>query len=196
MDSPYRMDSQVIRLIVDMIVKNINSPLTSSMGRLFDGVAAIMGLRDRVSFEGQAAMELEMAAPDDHPLPRQAVYDYDIDMNALVWRIDWRPIIRGVVSDAQKQVPAADISNRFHWTLIHLFTDLCRRLRRETGLNRVVLSGGVFQNNILSNRLGGILARHHFEALTHRRVPPNDGGIALGQAVVAAARAATSPSPL
>jgi len=196
MDSAYRMDGQVIRLVVDMIVKNINSPLTSSMGRLFDGVAAIMGMRNRVSFEGQAAMALEMAIPDDHPLPRQAVYDYDIDMNAPVWKIDWRPLIRGVVSDAQKRTPAADISNRFHWTLIHLFADLCCRLRRETGLNRVVLSGGGFQNDILSTGLSITLARHHFEVFSHRQVPPNDGGIALGQAVVAAAQAATSPSPL
>jgi hydrogenase maturation protein HypF len=96
----------------------------------------------------------------------------------------------------QKQTPTADISHRFHWTLIHLFSDLCRRLRRETGLNRVVLSGGVFQNDILSTGLGATLARHHFEVFSHRLVPPNDGGIALGQAVVAAARAATSPSPL
>jgi len=190
------MDSQEVRLVGDIMLKNINSPLTSSMGRLFDGVAAIMGLRDRVSFEGQAAMALEMATPDDRPLPRQAVYDYDIDMNAPVWKIDWRPIICGVAADVQKRSLTADISHRFHWTLIHLFADLCCRLRRETGLNRVVLSGGVFQNDILSTGLCVTLARHRFEVFSHRLVPPNDGGIALGQAVVAAAQAATSPSPL
>jgi hydrogenase maturation protein HypF len=195
-DNRYCMDSQEVRLVGDIMLKNINSPLTSSMGRLFDGVAAIMGLRDRVSFEGQAAMALEMATPDDRPLPRQAVYDYDIDMNAPVWKIDWRPIICGVAADVQKRSLTADISHRFHWTLIHLFADLCCRLRRETGLNRVVLSGGVFQNDILSTGLCVTLARHRFEVFSHRLVPPNDGGIALGQAVVAAAQAATSPSPL
>lgn len=102
-------------------------------------------------------------------------------------RIDFRPIIRGVVTDAARGIDPAMISAKFHAALIHLFTDLAQTLGRQTGLKRIALSGGVFQNRILTRGLTQSLAAKGFEVLTHAQVPCNDGGISLGQAVAAAA---------
>jgi hydrogenase maturation protein HypF len=166
-----------------MIAKGINAPRTSSLGRLFDGVAAILGLRQEVAFEGQAAMELEMTAA------HAADGTYDVAWeDGGVRKISLAPIIRGVVDDTAAGVDAALISARFHQTMVRLFSDLCEILRGETGLNRVALSGGVFQNEILLRGLSRALEQRRFEVYSHRRVPTNDGGICLGQAVAAAAR--------
>ncbi|MFZ0132306.1 MAG: carbamoyltransferase HypF [Desulfobacterales bacterium] len=170
-----------------MIQKRINSPPTSSLGRLFDGVAAIIGLRSEVAFEGQAAMELEMmaAAVADQP------YDFSWRPGAVgaPLQIESAPIIRGVVEDLQRGTAVAVISARFHFTLMRLFTELCDQLRRETGLVRVVLSGGVFQNAVLLNGLIRNLEDRNLKVYTHKQVPTNDGGLSLGQAVIAAAQA-------
>ena len=171
-----------LTIISEMIAKGVNSPLTSSLGRLFDGVAAICGIRRQVNFEGQAAMELEMLAAD----AAGSTYDYE-------WRCDDTyiilpaPIILGVVKDLQDGKSVEDISAKFHWTLICLFADLCTVLRKDRDLNRVVLSGGVFQNSILLTGLINALEERNFSVFSHQQVPTNDGGIALGQAVVAAA---------
>jgi hydrogenase maturation protein HypF len=170
-----------VRLMQAMIARRINSPLTSSLGRLFDGVAAIAGLRSRVNYEGQAAMELEMAARDE----TEAVYDCACEGDGPI-RILPAPIICGVVADIGKGASVSAISVKFHNTLIRLLADLCDRIRRERDLNRVVLSGGVFQNaRLLAGLIPALMARG-FEVYSHRWVPTNDGGIALGQAVVAA----------
>ena len=175
-----------IRVIKDMIVRRINSPLTSSLGRLFDGVAAILGIHNYVSFEGQAAMALEMIARKEGSyLAAGRLYDFDLTANE-VCQISVRPFITGIVHDMEKGVSPADISTRFHLSLMQMYTELCDRLRNETGLNQVVLSGGVFQNAILLNGLIKGLERKGFEVFTNRGVPANDGGISLGQAVVAA----------
>ena len=159
--------------------------MTSSLGRLFDGVAALLGLRDRVSFEGQAAMELEMIVDD-------SISDgYD-----FLWEetgsgpipIHNASIIKGVMDDLMGGCAPSTISARFHNTLIRLFHDLCCHLRTSTGIDRVALSGGVFQNNRLLTGMGAVLEKSGFDLLTHRLVPTNDGGISLGQAVVAAAK--------
>jgi hydrogenase maturation protein HypF len=170
-----------VQLMQAMIAQRINSPLTSSLGRLFDGVAAIAGLRSRVNYEGQAAMELEMAARDE----TEAFYDYAWEADRPI-RILPAPIIRGVLADIDQGTSVSTISVKFHNTLIRLFADLCDRVRRERDLNRVVLSGGVFQNARLLGGLVAALMARGFEVYSHRRVPTNDGGIALGQAVVAA----------
>jgi hydrogenase maturation protein HypF len=170
-----------VRLMQAMIAQRINSPLTSSLGRLFDGVAAIAGLRSRVNYEGQAAMELEMAARDE----TESVYDCACEGDGPI-RILPAPIICGVVADIGKGTPVSTISVKFHNTLIRLLADLCDRIRRERDLNRVVLSGGVFQNARLLAGLIPALMTRGFEVYSHRWVPTNDGGIALGQAVVAA----------
>jgi hydrogenase maturation protein HypF len=171
-----------VRLIQEMIAKRINSPLTSSLGRLFDGVAAIAGLRSRVSHEGQAAMELEMAAQSE----TEPFYDYSIEGDGP-WRMLPAPIVRAAAADVGRGCPVGLISAKFHNTLIRLFGDLCDRIRAAHGLKRVVLSGGVFQNARLLTGLTQALEAKGFEVFSHRLVPTNDGGIALGQAMIAAA---------
>ena len=170
-----------IETIIEMIEKGINSPYTSSLGRLFDGVAALAGLRESVAFEGQAAMELEMAA--DHL--ETGAYAYAIPQGGAPLAIPVETIIQGIVQDVQKQVHLSEISMKFHNTLIHLFTDVCISFRQQTGFAKVALSGGVFQNSIMLSGLTNSLTSKGFEVLSHTRVPSNDGGIALGQAVVA-----------
>ena len=189
------IDEKKIKIMVDMISKKINSPYTSSLGRLFDGVAAIIGIRNQVFFEGQAAMELEMLiAPTLSSEKDQwragektiATYDYEwVSKDGYIVLLE--PIIRGVVKDMEKGVHPSEISSKFHMTLICLFSELCEVIRKESGLNRVVLSGGVFQNSILLTGLIRKLEKKSFEVFTHHLVPTNDGGISFGQAMVAAA---------
>jgi hydrogenase maturation protein HypF len=169
-----------LRVIRRMIAKRVNSPPTSSLGRLFDGVAALCGLRGRVSFEGQAAMELEMAAAEDADGLYEFAWQGPAPLSILT-----APIVRGVVEDLAAGRPAAIVSARFHNTLVALFAEICARVRSECGLHRVVLSGGVFQNARLLSGLMPALEARGFEVYHHRRVPTNDGGIALGQALVA-----------
>lgn len=176
------IDAKRIARIIEMISKKINSPATSSLGRLFDGVATIAGIRTHVFFEGQAAMELEMAAGETLP----AFYDYEWKSEEI-YKVMVQPLIRAVVRDVQAGVALAEISARFHLTLIRLFADLCGAIRADSGLNRVALSGGVFQNAILLSGLGQALSNKGFDVYSHRQVPANDGGISLGQAVIAAA---------
>jgi hydrogenase maturation protein HypF len=169
-------------LVLEMVRKRINAPLTSSLGRLFDGVAGIAGVCPRVAYEGQAAMELEMLATGAPSTP----YEYHWN-RPDIHRLDTRPIIRGVVEDLEAGVALPSIADRFHATLVAGFADICTRIRRERGLGRVVLSGGVFQNRLLLRGLSRALRAEGFEVFSHRLVPTNDGGLALGQALVAAA---------
>ena len=176
------IEEKNIKIIAEMISKKINSPLTSSLGRLFDGIASIIGIRNHASFEGQAAMELEMLADNN----RKATYDYEWVSNDT-YEVLTQPIVCGVVKDLEAGIHPASISSKFHMTLIKLFSELCEVIRKESGLNRVVLSGGVFQNSILLTGLIKSLKEKSFEVFTHTKVPTNDGGISLGQAFVAAA---------
>jgi hydrogenase maturation protein HypF len=178
----HEIEDQKIRILCEIMSKRINCPSTSSLGRLFDAVAAICGIRSRVNFEGQAAMELEMLAADQ----TDRIYDYQWE-EKTTYRILAQPIIRGVVNDIRTGIPTADISARFHRTLINLFADLCTVIGKQRHLDRVVLSGGVFQNSILLDGLIQALTEKNFEVYSHRKIPTNDGGISLGQAVVAAA---------
>ena len=176
------IEADKVKIIVDMVRKKINSPLTSSLGRLFDGIAAITGIRYKVAFEGQAAMELEMLAADKVA----DIYDYEW-ITTEGHKILTRPIIQGVVNDMVNGIHPSVISRKFHQTLIQMFSDLCAVIRKESGLNRVVLSGGVFQNSLLLTGLIKALEEKNFQVFTHSKVPANDGGICLGQAMVAAA---------
>jgi len=185
LDTPFMasVDRKQADILVAMMQQTLNAPLTSSMGRLFDGIAALIGLRRSVAFEGQAAMELEMTAAPEAAAP----YDFGWQASDEGLRIPTAPIIQGVVTDIRHGQSNAHISRRFHTTLIHLFTDLCSHLRRQTDLDRVVLSGGTFQNAILLEELSRSLMNSGFTVYTHRLIPPNDGGISLGQAVAAGA---------
>lgn len=172
-----------VRVAAAMAAGGVNAPLTSSAGRLFDAVAAILGLRRRVAFEGQAAMELEMEAAEGV----EEAYDTEWE-EGEPRRILPAPLVRAVVEDFRRGRPAAEISARFHNGLVRLFVRLCRRIRKERGLARVVLSGGVFQNALLLEGLLRGLAAEGFAVYSHEQVPANDGGIALGQALVAASQ--------
>ena len=163
-----------------MIAQGINSPLTSSCGRLFDGVAALIGLRRRVSYEGQAALELEMAIEED-----EGDYPFELEVDAGMLIFDPAATIRAVVGDLLAETAPGIISARFHNTLARMMVSACRSMRSATGLERVVLSGGVFQNLYLTERGATLLQAEGFDVYIHSLVPPNDGGLALGQAVVA-----------
>ena len=185
LDLPFlrSIDQRQADILVTMGRQGLNAPLTSSLGRLFDGVAALIGLRQQVAFEGQAAMELEMAIGGDDP----GVYDYRWQTVDASRRIEIAPIIAGIVTDVTRGVPGPVISRRFHTTLTMLCTALCSEIRLATGLDRVALSGGVFQNAVFSTALARQLAKEDFQVYTQRLVPANDGGLSLGQAVAAAA---------
>lgn len=182
-----------INLILAMIDKGVNSPLTSSLGRLFDGVAALIGIRNTVAYEGQAAMELEMMAGKG----RGQVYAFDWSSHTvrsgskagIVRRVLTAPLIKGIVQDLANGTAPSVISARFHATLVRMFSDLTCKLSRENSLNQVALSGGVFQNARLLSGMIQELTSQGLEVFSHSEVPTNDGGIALGQAVIAAAQA-------
>jgi hydrogenase maturation protein HypF len=177
------IEGDKIRTVQVMISKGVNAPPTSSLGRLFDGIAAIVGIRNQVAYEGQAAMELEMAIAGD----AKGFYDYQWVEEKEGHRVLVSPIIRGVVEDMERGLEASAISQRFHRTLIRLFSDLCRTMGQETALDRVILSGGVFQNVVLLAGLSQALKNAGFQVFSHGMIPTNDGGISLGQALVAAA---------
>ena len=175
-----------------MIQRGLNAPLTSSMGRLFDAVAALAGVRGVVSYEGQAAMELEWRA-DGQPLTSERDYAFALhrgrdDDAPLV--MDPAPVIRAVVQDVASGVDPSTVSARFHAAVANVVAQVCTRLRDATGIGVVALSGGVFLNARLVETLLPALAEKGFEVLRHRRVPPGDGGLSLGQLAVAAAGSA------
>jgi len=166
------------------IARGLNAPLTSSMGRLFDAASALLGICTEVTYEGQAAMELETAAAPD----TDRVYPYRIDRKEML-EVDARPFFAALRDDpAAPGVRAA----RFHATVAAFTAEVCGLIRAETELNTVALSGGVFQNVRLLGMLLGRLSEAGFDVIYHHAVPPNDGGLALGQAAVAAWRLHTT----
>jgi len=166
--------------VKQMIDKGINSPMTSSMGRLFDAVSALIGVRKEVYYEGQAAIELEMAAGGD-----ERSYSFEFQDNGDLNVILLEPSIRGVVSDLTAGVGAEVISARFHNTVAEMILTVCLKIQKSAGMKRVALSGGVFQNSLLLEKTFSFLEQAGFEVYTQHRVPSNDGGIALGQAIIA-----------
>jgi hydrogenase maturation protein HypF len=167
-----------------MLARRINAPLTSSAGRLFDAVAALAGIRDRVSYESQAAVELEGLATG---VPADESYPFEIEPGPDCV-VDTRPLVRAVARDAASGVGPATIARRFHSTLVEIVATVCDRLRRDTGLGAVALSGGVFLNALFTHEVCARLTRDGFRVHRHQLVPPNDGGICLGQLAVAAAQ--------
>jgi hydrogenase maturation protein HypF len=163
-----------------MIQRGINSVLTSSCGRLFDAVASIVGLRHEINFEGQAAMELEAAVSGGV----DGAYPFEVDAGDP-WTIDTRPMIRAIAHETLAGVSRGAVAAKFHSTLGAIIVEVSIRLRRAEGLNRVCLSGGTFQNMTLLDRAVRGLRQSGFEVFIHAQVPPNDGGIALGQVVIA-----------
>ncbi|MDQ5814692.1 MAG: carbamoyltransferase HypF [Actinomycetota bacterium] len=166
--------------ILQIAKEGINSPPTSSAGRLFDAVAAICGVRDVVTYEGQAAAELEQVA--------DPAVDMAYDCPVALGIIDGVGLVRWVVEDLVAGVDVPTVAASFHNGLALGLARACEEVRRGTGLSTVALSGGAFQNVVLLTRAAAELETRGFEVLTHRRVPPNDGGLSLGQAVVAQQR--------
>src|SRR5262249_29946934 len=185
------VSTSALKAVQVMIERRLNAPLSSSMGRLFDAVAALAGVRHEVSYEGQAAIELEWLASRSPPggaSPFDIVAARQAHMAEPTLALDMRPMIAEVVTEIRRGVGSAEIGRRFHSTIVELIANVCARLRAVSGLNAVVLSGGVFLNALLTTEAVARLASDGFQVYRHRRVPPNDGGLSLGQLAVAAAR--------
>ncbi len=182
-----RIDAEEREVIIGQLRRNINSPLTSSSGRLFDAVSSILGVRDVVDYEGQAAIELEMIAQDSE----EGSYGFDLNPSAQKnssLTVDTEPVIRGVLADQEKGVSSAVISAKFHNTVAEFCLAVCKKVRENEGISTVALSGGVFQNLYLTTKLERILEENDFKVFINQKVPTNDGGISLGQVVVAYAK--------
>ena len=166
--------------ILEMVAKGLNTPWTSSCGRLFDAVAVLAGGRQQINYEAQAAIEFMQAAGGKFDAPYPCEIETSRDLN----RLSIQPIIRAVVADRQAGKPISVISRRFHQTLVDLLTKAALLACDETGINTVALSGGVFQNQLLFEKLLVSLNNKKFTVLTHSQVPTNDGCLALGQAAI------------
>jgi hydrogenase maturation protein HypF len=170
--------------LLPLLEQRVNTPLTTSAGRLFDAVAALVGLAPVADYEGEAAMALEGLARRSLGM-KLAPYPVTVG-DAAIMQLDFRAMVRAVVGDLRAQKSVGEIALRFHLTVVEGILQVCQRLRPLTGLNRVVLSGGVFQNALLLMLTVQRLEQQGFQVWRHRLIPPNDGGIALGQAVGAA----------
>jgi hydrogenase maturation protein HypF len=164
------------KLLGQMLERGLNAPLTTSAGRLFDGVAALVGLHPKAAFDGQAAMALE------HLADRAETGAYPLPLEG--GSLDWRPLLEALLEDQRRRVPAPLVAARFHNALAQAIVAVAR----SVGERRVALSGGCFQNRLLTARACDGLERAGFEVLLHRQVPANDGGLSLGQVLVAAAK--------
>lgn len=170
-----------ITVILQMMEKGLNSPLTSSCGRLFDAVSALLNIRSEVRYEAQAAMELEVAVDES---VRDSYNEVKVP-NYTRGLLPVQPLFRSVVEDTRKGEIVGKIAARFHRSLAELFLKSAIGAREVTGISQVGLSGGVFQNVYFFTYLLNILREEGFAALTHKRVPSNDGGLALGQVAIA-----------
>jgi hydrogenase maturation protein HypF len=173
-----------------MLQRRFRTPLTSSAGRLFDAVASLAGIRDRVSYEGQAAVELEWLATEVAPA---GAYPFAIEQECCeqagekLLCVDTRPMISAIAQEVDRKAGAEIIARRFHSTIAEVIADVCKRLREKRGLNCVVLSGGVFMNALLTREVCRRLEADAFRVYRHGLVPPGDGGLSLGQLAIAAA---------
>jgi hydrogenase maturation protein HypF len=156
-----------------MLSRQINTPLTSSVGRLFDAIASLLDIRHQASFEGQGAMELEFLldrAEDGH-------YEFDVRSNV----IDWSPAIVAMLKDLEQNLPLNLISSKFHHTLVEIIVSIAK----QVGVKQIALTGGCFQNKYLTERAVRRLTQAGFDPFWHHQIPPNDGGLAVGQTIAA-----------
>jgi hydrogenase maturation protein HypF len=178
-----------LTVLKSQLEHKINTPLTSSMGRLFDAVASLTGVRHQINYEAQAAIELEALVD---PSETQSYPFVTVPSNnTQPGLIDPAPILEAVYIDAMSHIPASIIASRFHNTISEMVVQTSRNIRSQTSINTVVLSGGVWQNIMLLTKSLGLLKKEHFIVYIHRQVPANDGGISLGQAAITAYRSAS-----
>jgi len=180
-----QVDPVEIELIKRQIQTGLNSPLNSSLGRLFDAVSALLGVRGEIDYEGQAAVELEMAAYDDCDKVGNKGYPYSIIEHDGTNIIQLKELLSAIVKDLYQGAPKATISAKFHNTVAQMICEMCQLIAKKAGINQVAFSGGVFQNRLLLGKAAVLLESAGFSVLTHKQVPCNDGGISLGQAVIA-----------
>lgn len=178
---PLSIERKEAQICIDMMKKDINSPKTSSMGRLFDAVAYILGFNKKITFEGEAAIYLENIASGNNV----DSYEHSIDFINENYIINTDTIIIGIVEDLKKQISKEAISMKFHNTIINFTVDLCERLSKDYGIKEVALSGGVFQNKILIYGIYNALEKKSFSVYINKKIPCNDQGISLGQLVIA-----------
>lgn len=176
------MKEDELSVLLQMVERRFNSPMVYGVGRFFDAVSSIIGLRQNCSFEGQAAMDLEFEATKC-TLKSISPYSYEIQSGSPL-KIDWRQMARQIAQDQLNGVRKRDIARRFHVTL----ADMIVAIAKQSSQEKVVLSGGVFQNVLLLNETRKRLASEHFQVFTHSMIPPNDGGISVGQAAIAIER--------
>ena len=173
-------NKEEIYVLHTQLQKKINTPLTSSMGRLFDAAASLAGVRQIVNYEGQAAIEFEALADPDE----KASYSFDLDQDQVVVKSGIEELIQDVLAG----IPTSKISARFHNGLAEMIRLVVGKIHQNTGIRNVALSGGVWQNLTLIGRTLSLLRRDGFTVYLHRQVPANDGGLSLGQAVIAVHR--------
>jgi len=178
-----RLDRSKWRVLKQMEVKNLNAPRSSAMGRLFDAIAALIGVRDVANYEAQAAIELEMVADETC---MEAYLFHITSTQPRVLEMDLT--IRGIVTDLQNGVSQGVIAAKFHNTIAAAVARMCDFIRLDRGIKQVALGGGVFQNSLLLTRTLAALRGMEFEVLVPTKLPPNDGGISYGQALIANAR--------
>jgi hydrogenase maturation protein HypF len=179
-------DKKIWQVLKKMHAANLNSPLASSMGRLFDAVASLVLEKEKANFEAALAIELEKLALS-FKLPTLS-YKFRINKNNNTYVLDPLPMFRQIIADLKTKKPKAGIAYRFHLTVANMIKKTCILLRKNNKINRIVLSGGVFQNKILLSLSLGLLAKDKFEVFTHKFLPSSDANLALGQAVIASFR--------
>ncbi|MFC2017249.1 carbamoyltransferase HypF [Chloroflexota bacterium] len=184
-DLPFlkQVDSPDIDIIKKQKEKKINLPLTSSCGRLFDAVSALIGVRGEIEYEAQAAIELEMVAYD--AVDEAGSYPFSIIEQNGLSLVKLQDLFSAIIGDLQSGTNKATISIRFHNTIAQIASQLCQIISDKTGITQIVLSGGVFQNRLLLRKTVSLLETSGFAVFTHQQVPTNDGGISLGQVVIA-----------
>jgi hydrogenase maturation protein HypF len=171
-------------LLRQQLEKNLNCVSTSSMGRLFDAIASLIGIRHEVNYEAQAAMEMEALAANAIDRADPVAYAFTVNRTSAI-EVDNAELLRKICADIRSDVESAIMAAQFHHAVANLVVDVCQLVREEAGIKIVGLTGGVFQNVLLLRLTRKLLRDVGFEVLTHSIVPPNDGGLALGQAVMA-----------
>jgi hydrogenase maturation protein HypF len=173
------------KILNQMLQQHINSPKTSSMGRLFDAVASLLNVRQTITYEGQAAMELEPEVLESELLHSHGIcYPFEIQQQEAVGILDWEPMLKALLEDLNQNVPCNTVSVKFHNTVVEMIVAVAH----QTGEKQIALTGGCFQNRYLTERAVYRLRAEGFEPCWHHQIPPNDGGISVGQ-IVGARRA-------